>query len=213
MTAEQLIKIYNSDGNVTSEIEPPEFLLSYWNPELAHQVYKVIAANQRQSSAHTKDRSEVSGGGKKPWRQKGTGRARQGSIRSPLWRHGGVSFGPRNTKDFFQKINRNMSRRALVSVLAHLFRAGRLKVLDQFALELSKTKELARIIKNLSGDHSVLLVTADREGRINRFVRNLSRAEFLTIPNLNVYDLLNHHYLILDSKALELLNQKFSHAK
>ena len=205
------LKIYNRDGNVTGELKTPDFLLSPWNPELVHQVYKSMASNKRVSLAHTKDRSEVSGGGKKPWKQKGTGRARQGSIRSPLWRHGGVSFGPRNTKSYSKKINKEMARKALVSALAYSFQIGRLKILDH-SIEFSNTKELSRMIRNLSETKSTLLVLPENN-TVQRFAQNIQNVEVVTDKNLNIHQVLNYYFVVLDQNVLELLNKKFGYGK
>src|SRR3989344_2841513 len=141
------VKIYNRDGNVTGEMEAPDFLLAPWNAALVHQVFKAIAANKRVNVAHTKNRGEVSGGGIKPWKQKGTGRARHGSIRSPIWRHGGVTFGPRNTTDYWQKVNRKMLKKALWEALAKKYSLNQLKVIKDLEVN-PKTKELNRIMTN-----------------------------------------------------------------
>ena len=207
------LKVYNQDGNLTGELKAPEFLLSHSNPELVHQVYKSMVANKRNPIAHTKDRSEVSGGGKKPWKQKGTGRARQGSIRSPLWRHGGISFGPRNSKDYSQSINKKMAHQALISAMAYAFQIGRLKVLNGISAEMSKTKELARLVRNLSDSRSALLVLPDSEKKINRLSKNLPNVTVVSFEHLNLDKILNNYYLILDQRVLEPLNKKFSYGK
>lgn len=199
------IKVYNQDGNVAGEITAPEFLLQKWNAALAHQVFKAMAANQRQPVAHTKTRGEVSGGGKKPWRQKGTGRARHGSIRSPLWRHGGVTFGPRNTTDYSQKVNKKMLRQALREALAKKFSLGELKVINEFPETDGKTKNAARMIKNLTGQKSTLLLLSEKDQNLKRAVSNLAGVETMPARDLNVYEALNHKYVLMDQKTLEKL--------
>src|SRR6185295_18159161 len=111
-----------------------------WKSDLVHQVTTAMQANLRQNRAHTKDRSEVSGGGKKPWNQKGTGQARHGSSRSPIWRHGGITFGPRSTRDYSEKINRKMRIGALLSVLSQKAKDGEIVFIDKFTFSTPKTK-------------------------------------------------------------------------
>ena len=137
-----------------------------YNDSLIHQVFKSIAANRRKNVAHTKDRSEVSGGGKKPWRQKGTGRARQGSSRSPLWAGGGVSFGPRNTTDYSQKINVKMMKLAIEGALLKKSQSGELKVVDDLAISEPKTKNISKTILNLTGGKSTLLIIPNDDAKI-----------------------------------------------
>ncbi|MBI4991932.1 MAG: 50S ribosomal protein L4 [Candidatus Harrisonbacteria bacterium] len=200
------IKVYNQDGNVTSEMAAPVFLSTEWNAALVHQVFKSIAANLRQPVAHTKTRGEISGGGIKPWRQKGTGRARHGSIRSPLWRHGGVSFGPRNTTDFSQKTNKKMLQLALNSALSKKLVMDELKILNKLELPDLKTKSIANAVKNLSGGKSALLVVANENKNVVRAARNLSNLDCILAENLNVFDVLNHKYILIDQKALKELS-------
>lgn len=199
------VKIYNQDGNVTGEMAAPAFLSAKWNSALVHQVFKSIAANLRQSVAHTKDRSEVSGGGIKPWRQKGTGRARHGSIRSPIWRHGGVTFGPRNTTDFSQKINKKMFQQALNSALSKKLSMDELRVLNNLEFPELKTKRVAGMISNLTGGKSALLVISNENSNVIRAAKNLKNLECAMAKNLSVFDILNHKYILIDQKALSEL--------
>lgn len=200
------IKIYNQDGNVAGETEAPKFLASNkWNTSLIHQVFKAMAANKRKPIAHTKTRGEVSGGGIKPWRQKGTGRARHGSIRSPIWRHGGVTFGPRNTTDFSQKINRKMLKKALLEALAKKYSLNQLKVIKDLEIN-PKTKELNRVMTNLIGQKTALLAVSGKNKNVFRAANNLAKIKALPVKNLNVYDVLNHQFVLLDQTALQELN-------
>jgi len=145
-----LAKTYNQQGEITGQIELPSDLFEVKiNPDLVYQVVITQMANQRQGNAHTKDRGEVSGGGKKPWRQKGTGRARHASNRSPIWRHGGVVFGPRNDKIYGGKINKKMRRKALAMVLSAKLASDLLIVIDDLSLNQPKTKEMAAIISHI----------------------------------------------------------------
>ncbi|MBU6141660.1 50S ribosomal protein L4 [Patescibacteria group bacterium] len=200
------IKVYNQDGNVSGDMQAPAFLSAAWNPSLVHQVYKSIASNKRTPIAHTKFRGEVSGGGIKPWRQKGTGRARHGSIRSPLWRHGGVSFGPRNTTDRSQKVNRGMGDMALQSVLSRKAADEQLKVVSGFSAEGAKTKVLAHALKNLAGAKSVLLVLANENAAAMRAAKNIARVTPVLAKNMNVHAVASHTVVVIEQKALTELN-------
>ena len=196
------VKIYNKDGNVASEMEAPIFLLAPWNAALVHQVFKSIAANKRINIAHTKNRGEVRGGGVKPWKQKGTGRARHGSIRSPIWRHGGVTFGPRNTTDYSQKVNKKMLKNSLISALAMKFSLGNLKVVSGLESEGAKTKNIARVINNLTQNKSTLLVVPNNDKNISRGAANVNRVKVLMAKDLNTFEALNHLYILVDQQAL-----------
>lgn len=203
------IKIYNRDGNVAGEINASDFLnVEKYNDSLIHQVFKSITANRRKNVAHTKDRSEVSGGGKKPWRQKGTGRARQGSSRSPLWAGGGITFGPRNTTDYSQKINAKMMRRAIEGALLMKSQSGELKIVDDFAVSEPKTKNLSKTILNLTDGKSTLLIISNDDKNILRAVSNLKKVTGIKSRNLNLYDLIANKIILIDQKALpEIKNQ------
>ncbi len=196
------IKVYNQDGNVSGDMQAPAFLSAAWNPSLVHQVYKSIASNKRTPVAHTKNRGEVSGGGIKPWRQKGTGRARHGSIRSPLWRHGGVSFGPRNTTDHSQKVNRKMGDLALHSALSKKAADEQLKVVSGLVSDGTKTKALAQAIKNLAGARSVLLVLANDHAAAIRAAKNLARVTPVLAKDMNVHAVASHTVVVMEQKAL-----------
>lgn len=195
------IKVYNQDGNVTGEMAAPEFLSGSWNSVLAHQVFKAMAANKRIPVAHTKNRGEVRGGGVKPWRQKGTGRARHGSIRSPLWRHGGVTHGPRNDRDYSQKFNAKMAQLALRGALAKKLDLDQLKIVDKLTSGL-KTKNLAAAINNLSKGKSTLLVLNNKNTELNRAAKNLKNVAIIRSENLNLYDVLNHQQIIFEKEVL-----------
>jgi large subunit ribosomal protein L4 len=199
------VKLYNQDGNVAGELAMPEFLSLPWNVHLAHQVFKAIAANKRRPIAHTKDRSEVSGGGIKPWKQKGTGRARHGSIRSPIWRHGGVTFGPRNTTDFSQGINKKMMKEAVRGALAAKLVAEELKVVEKLEAKDLKTKNLAKAINNLSAGKSTLLVVSAEDKNILRAASNIANLTGVLANNLNAHDVLSHKYVLMEQKAFNEL--------
>src|ERR1700722_697653 len=136
--------VYNLENQKVGTLELPEDVFgARWNAALVKQVLEAQLANRREPWAHTKTRGEVRGGGRKPWRQKGTGKARHGSTRSPIWVGGGVAHGPRNDRDYSQKVNKKMKRAALFAALSRKTKDGELKVFDTFALEAPKTKVLA----------------------------------------------------------------------
>lgn len=142
---------YNQTGKEAGKIALPTSVFGVkWNADLVHQVANAMLANKRAGTAHTKDRSEVSGGGKKPWAQKGTGRARHGSSRSPIWVGGGVTFGPRTDKDYSQKINKKMRTKALFTVLSKKLADGKVLFIDSIALDAVKTKNAATVVSALA---------------------------------------------------------------
>lgn len=196
------IKLYNLDGNETGDMKAPAFSSVKWNPSLTHQVFKAIAANMRQPIAHTKNRGEVRGGGIKPWKQKGTGRARHGSIRSPLWRHGGITFGPRNTTDYSQKINKKMRELALAGALAQKLSLDTLKVVKDLTIATAKTKDIAKTVRNLTKGKSTLLVLANDNKNAMRASANLARVTPILAKDLNVYNVLTHSVVVMEQSAL-----------
>ncbi|MBI2587756.1 50S ribosomal protein L4 [Candidatus Azambacteria bacterium] len=204
-------KLYNQSGEVIGEFEIPEKLFGVsMNRDLLHQVVTVLEANRRKPIAHTKTREEVRGGGKKPWRQKGTGRARHGSIRSPLWRGGGVTFGPRQEKKYGGKIPKKMRRKALAAALSEKFRAGEIRFLDALKLPQPKTKEMARVLTSLLPERagkkrpvSTLVVTPGKGGEVLRAAANLPRVEIRRAQDLNVLDLLRHKFAVVEKDAIE----------
>lgn len=144
------VKVLDTKGIEAGSYELPKEVFELpWNADLVHQVVLGMAANARQGNAHAKDRSEVRGGGRKPWRQKGTGRARHGSTRSPIWIGGGVTHGPRNERDYEQKINKKMKRKALYTILSQKVRDGEVVLLKELPKE-KKTKEALKVLENLS---------------------------------------------------------------
>ncbi len=194
-------QVYNLKGDVVGDIELSDKVFAReWNPDLVHQVVVAQAANRRHPWAHAKGRGEVSGGGKKPWRQKHTGRARHGSIRSPIWKGGGAAHGPVKERDYSQKVNKKMLRAAVHSVLSKKLSDGDLKVVENLALEAPKTKLLFGAIKNFL---PALLVAASKNKMIYRASRNIARAKSLTGSALNVTDLLKYKNVLLEKSAVE----------
>lgn len=199
------IKTHNLSGQETGKIELlAEIFDLQFNPDIVHQVLRAYLANNRQVLAHTKDRGEVRGGGKKPWRQKGTGRARHGSRRSPIWIGGGITFGPTKERNFSQKINKKMKKNALLMALSAKAREGQIIIIDNLSLNQPKTKEMAKIIKNiLPAAGSALLVLNEKDENIEKSARNLTEIKVITINNLNIYDLLGYKYIIMQKEAIE----------
>lgn len=200
------ISIYNQEGKKIKERALVEDVFGV--PMKEDVVWHAIAAflaNTRRSTAKTKDKSERRGGGKKPWKQKGTGRARHGSIRSPLWRKGGVTFGPTTDINHTQKINKNAKRKALLMLLSDKVATEKLVVLDSLELQNHKTKPLVSLLHKLPAkDASVLFVTAKQNSQLFRAQKNLESTASVLASDLNVYDVSAHEYLVADEATLEL---------
>jgi large subunit ribosomal protein L4 len=203
------VTTYNQKGEAVGTIELPKDLFEVkMNPDLVYQVATTQMNNRRQSTAHTKGRGQVSGGGKKPWRQKGTGRARQGSIRSPQWRHGGVVFGPTNEKIYGGKINKKMRRKALAMILTAKVSANSLFFLESLTVSQPKTKEMFQILENVKkvndnfkkGKIMIALPAAAKNEVLAS--RNLADVETIEAAKLNVLDLLNTKCLLMPVPAI-----------
>jgi len=182
---------------------PKEVFGHKLNRDLIWEVVRAYLYNQRQGKASTKTRAEVSGGGRKPWRQKGTGRARQGSIRSPLWRGGGVVFGPR-PREFQLKMPKRKKRLALLQSLSHMYQEQRIKIIDGIDLPQPKTRLLFDLIKSLDlADKKVLIVVPRKDPELSLAARNIPNIEVEQVDGLNTYQVLNHDYLLFTHEAIE----------
>jgi large subunit ribosomal protein L4 len=208
--------VYNLKNEVVGTVELPATVFgAKWNATLVKQVLEAQLANARQPWAHTKDRSEVRGGGKKPWRQKGTGRARHGSTRSPIWVGGGKAHGPRNDRDYSQKVNKKMKRVALFSVLSKKAKDGELKVFESLMLEAPKTKTIASSLKMVlsprKGDKrfDVLLISDNTNKNLFRATSNLQKTKAIEAGSLNVYDLLNHKNVFIDKGLVDTIEKHY----
>lgn len=180
------------------------------NADLVHQVFVSQTSNQRQNSAHTKMRGEVRGGGRKPWRQKGTGRARHGSTRSPIWIGGGVSGGPRNERNYKKDIPKTMKRKALFMVLSEKAKNNFLVVLDKIDIDVPKTKKMAEMIKNLPAQRGSRLVAyEEKNNKIFLAARNIAKTGALEARNLNLVDLLNYKYLLTTKEGIKEIEKTF----
>jgi len=202
-------KVYNMNGEVVGEENLDSALFEIEAKEgLIHQAVVAQMANRRQVLAHTKNRGEVRGGGIKPWKQKGTGRARQGSIRSPLWVGGGVVFGPRNDRNFHQKINKKMKRKALLMCLSDRAKEEKIILLDKLEFENFKTKKFIEILNKLPNkEKKTLLVLADNDKKIIKSAANLSYLKTIESVNINVIDVLNNEYLMLPVATLKAVQE------
>lgn len=204
--------IYNQKGEKNTEeiVLPKEVFEVNTNPDLVHQVFVNQMANKRQSTAHTKDKGEVRGGGKKPWQQKGTGRARVGSIRSPIWKGGGVTFGPRNERNFKKIIPKKMKRKALLMILSSKVEEKSLIVLDNLKIEKPKTKEILNILDKLPCKAKNCLIALS-EPNENLFLasRNIPKIKVIEARNLNCIDLLSFKYLVIQKDAIKKIKETF----
>lgn len=205
------LPVFSAEGVKSGTIALPEAVFSApWRADLVHQVVTGMQANQRLNRAHTKDRSEVAGGGKKPWKQKGTGQARHGSTRSPIWRHGGITFGPRNARDYSEKINRKMRVQALASVLARKAKDGELILVNTFGLSAPKTAAAKKVLAALAkGADAAALTTKSKNAALIalssynadaiKSFRNMGNIQTEEVRNINPVEVLAHKYLIIEN--------------
>jgi len=209
--------VYNQKGEeVETTLLSKEIFEVAVNPDLVYQIVTSQMANRRKRIAHTKGRGEVSGGGKKPWRQKGTGRARVGSNRSPLWRGGGITFGPTKERVFKKKLNKKMQRKALFMILSSKVKNGLTLFFDKINIEKPKTKILAEIIKNwklktkiFSKKGSCLIVLDELKKDVILATKNLSGIKTIQAKDLNALDLLSFKYLIMAKGSLKVIKETF----
>ena len=204
------IKVYNMDGKVVSEREmaAKPFDVKV-NEGLVHLAAEAQMANSRTASAHTKTRGEVRGGGKKPWKQKGTGRARHGSSRSPIWVGGGITFGPRPDRNFSKKINRKTKKAALAMALADKVRGEAFIGLDAFSMSEGKTKVMAGMLKKLPVGRKVLLVLPKADKMTIRASRNLQNLWTVTAGDLNLVDVLKASTVVAPVETIEMIEKGY----
>ncbi len=205
------VKTYDQNGKeIGKTLLPKEIFEIPINPDLVHQVVVSQLVNRRRVIAHTKGRGEVRGGGRKPWRQKGTGRARHGSIRSPLWRGGGVTFGPTKERVFKKRIPKKMRRKALFMALSGKVKNNLLILLDKLKIEKPKTKLIADILRKLpSKEESALITLPDYDKNIVLAARNLPNIDTIWARNLNALDLLIFKYLIMPKESIKVIKETF----
>jgi len=205
------VAVYNIEGEKVGDLElKDEVFGAPVNEALLHQAVVRHLANQRQGTVATKTRGEVSGGGKKPWRQKGTGRARHGSIRSPIWVGGGTVFGPQ-PRDYRQRLSKKARRAALRSALSGKVAAGDFIVVDEIRFDAPKSKEMARVVKNLAGDSkTTLVVTAGTDRNVALSARNIPGVDSARAGDLTVYEVLGHGKLVATREAVQLIEEALS---
>jgi large subunit ribosomal protein L4 len=227
------VSTYTQNGKESGKAElPSEIFDVKMNSDLVHQVVLAQMSNQRQVIAHTKDKSEVRGGGRKPWKQKGTGRARHGSIRSPIWKGGGVTFGPTKDRNFKKKINKKMRRKALFMVLSSKVGDKEMIILDELKIEKPKTKEVVKIIQTpvfaffsdksttdkskvesrkskVKNQSSILVALSKKDVDITRAAKNIQKVKIVQAKDLNVLDLLNYKYLMMPREGIETIKTTF----
>jgi large subunit ribosomal protein L4 len=220
-------QVFSQEGKATGDIMLPETVFGVaWNADLVHEVVVGMQANARTSTAHTKDRSEVRGGGKKPWRQKGTGRARHGSRRSPIWTGGGVTFGPRNEKDYSVKLNKKVRAKALAAVLSKKVADNEIVFVDSLSFDAPKTKDAKAIFTAVatgSGyegmaskrNNAALVVLPARNEAAEKSFRNFGNVEVAQAKDINPVDLLTYKYVVVvDPQAsLEILEKRVATSK
>lgn len=203
------VSVYNLEGVQSGSMELPESIFGVpVNPELVHEAVRVLRSEARQVVAHTKTRGEVRGGGKKPWKQKGTGRARHGSIRSPIWKGGGVVFGPRNDRNYALAMNRKARVKALYMTLSDKAANEQLIVLDAMPKDMKTAAASALLAKlPLKGNKKTLLALGAAQKEWRRSLRNLAATASMGATNLNVYDVLRYPNLVMTKEGLaEFLN-------
>ncbi len=219
--------VYNKQAKEAGKVTLPESVFGLpWNADLVHQVVLAVQANARNSTAHTKDRSEVRGGGRKPWKQKGTGQARHGSIRSPIWKGGGIAHGPRNEKDYSQKVNKKMRVKALFTALSQKYQDGELIFVNEFSLNAPKTKEAKDLLLALASvkgfehlatkkKNAALVAIAEKNDFIKKSFSNFGNVEVEEVRNLNVLDVLTHKYVVVvgAENAISTLEAKLTVTK
>lgn len=207
------VATYTKSGNkatVAAKLDKQVFGVSVKNHELLKQAYMSYLDNGRANNARTKTRGEISGGGRKPWRQKGTGNARFGSSRNPIWRGGGVVFGPRGVENYSRKLNTSAKRAAIRQALSLTASENRISVIEAFDAKDGKVKPVVALLAKLDAKGSTLLVTAKKDRLAERAARNIPNLLLVQADYLNVYDVMNADRVIISKDALELIHQRLS---
>lgn len=221
------LSVYDKKGKEIEKVELPEEIFNVsWNADFIHQVATSMFSSRRSNTAHSKDRSEVSGGGKKPWRQKGTGRARHGSTRSPIWIGGGVTFGPRNERNYKKDVNKKAKAKALATILSQKARDNEIILIDSIKTDDIKTKNAVSIIDAISKNDQIsglktkkknaaILTLVERDENTEKSFRNINNIRLDLIQNLNIMDLLNYKYVVLvnPKESFEILSKRVKTSK
>jgi len=204
------VALYNMEGTPVGEIYLNDGVFGVEVNEAAiYQVVKMQLANKRQGTQSALTRGEVRGGGRKPWRQKGTGRARHGSIRSPIWRKGGVVFAPK-PRDYSYTVPKKIRRLAMKSALSSKVMNNEIVVLDSLKLSQPKTKEMAKVLKNLKVNRKALVVLAEKDEVVQRAIRNIPDAKLAYVNTLNVLDILNYDTFIATQDAVRRIEEVYA---
>jgi large subunit ribosomal protein L4 len=207
MADKHSVTVFDAAGKEAGTVELPESIFGVpVNEALLHQALRRQQANERQGTHETKTRGEVSGGGKKPWKQKGTGRARQGSTRAPQWRHGGVVFGP-HPHSYEQKMPRKQRRLALKSALSAKYQDGAVRVVDEIALAAPKTRTVADLFAQMDAGLRILFVLPEHDLMLEKSTRNLAAVKTILGANLNIEDVLAADTIVLTRAALTLVEE------
>lgn len=204
------VAMYNMSGESVGTIDLSDVVFGQEiNKVAVHEVIKNYLANQRQGTQSTKTRTEVSGGGKKPWRQKGTGRARQGSTRAPQWMGGGIALGPK-PRDYRYTINKKLRKLAVKSVLSSKVEESNIIVVDSIELETIKTKAVAEMIAKLPVEGNALIVTADKNENVYKSARNIDGVATTFVGQMNVYELVKYEYMVVTKDAVAKIEEVYA---
>ena len=204
------IDVYNIEGKKVSDIELADSVFGIEpNEKIVHSVLVNYMANQRQGTSNTKTRAEVSGGGRKPWKQKGTGRGRQGSIRSPQWFKGGIALGPK-PRDYSYRVNKKERRLAVRSVLSSKVLENNLVVVDSMNFDAIKTKNMVSALNNLKVEGKTLIVLPEKNENVQKSARNIEGVKTSLVNTINVYDLLKYNKLVLTVDAVKSLEEVYA---
>lgn len=214
--------VYNQNGEIVSELKLSDKVFAVKiNEDLIHQAMVTQSANERQVLAHTKTKAEVRGGGKKPWKQKGTGRARAGSSRSPIWIGGGVTFGPRKDRNFSKKINKKMKQKAITMIFTDRLAENNLAVVDNIEMKEFSTKRFNDFVKKIENvfpnenktkksKRSILFVNDIKDEKVVLSSRNLVGFDIINLENINIIDLLKYKNLVITESAIKNINDRYS---
>ena len=203
------VALYNIGGQQVGDIELNDSIFGVnVNVEAMHQVVKMLLANRRQGTQSALTRAEVRGGGRKPWRQKGTGRARHGSIRSPQWTHGGIVFAPK-PRSYRYTLPKKIKRIAMKSALSSKVEDNSIIVLDELNFEAPKTKQIVNMLENLKVDSKVLIVLPEKNENVEKSARNIPNVKTSFVNTLNVYDILNYDKFIITKSAVEKVEEVY----
>ena len=204
------IDVYSIEGKKVQEIELKDEIFGIVpNEAVVHSVLVNFLANQRQGTQNTKTRSEVRGGGRKPWRQKGTGRARQGSIRAPQWIKGGIALGPK-PRSYYYTVNKKERQVAVKSVLSSKVLENTLVVVDSLDMKEIKTKEMVKVLNNLKVEGKTLMLLADKNENIQKSARNIEGVKTTLVNTINVYDLLKYKNLVVTLDTVKKLEEVYA---